>query len=159
MLPLLPLLLALNAETRGIPPRREAAPRAVTACALVTRAEVEAATARRVSSGREERDGALSTCEYAAEGGLVSVSVQPLAAKPDLRAEMAAMKKEIPEATVRVAENLSAAFYVDVPGAGTQLHVIDGSSSHVMVSILGFGEAPQVSGAAAQLARKALRRL
>ena len=51
------------------------------------------------------------------------------------------------------------AFFVDVPGAGTQLHVIRGGREHVMVSVLGFGEAAQVSAAAERIARKVLGRL
>ena len=54
---------------------------------------------------------------------------------------------------------LSAEYDMHGPGAGTQLHIAHNSSQHLMISILGFGEASHVSGAAAQIARKAMRRL
>ena len=49
-------------------------------------------------------------------------------------------------------------FYLDVAGAGTQLHVIRGRD-YLMISILGFGDAAQVSNAADRLAKIALRRI
>jgi hypothetical protein len=47
---------------------------------------------------------------------------------------------------------------MDIPNAGTQLHIVDGGSQHLMVSILGFGDASKVSGVAVQIARKAMTR-
>jgi len=44
---------------------------------------------------------------------------------------------------------------VDIEGAGTQLPVIRDDRDYVMVSILGFGNAAQVSAAAERLARGA----
>jgi hypothetical protein len=57
------------------------------------------------------------------------------------------------------AEDAPEAFYLDLPGAGTQLHIAKDNSQHLMISILEFGDASQVSGAAAQIARKAMRRV
>ena len=90
---------------------------------------------------------------------LVSITIQRLMAKPDLQLEIAVLKRELPEAVVRDAPGFPEAFYLDLPGAGTQLHIAHNSSQHLMISILGFGAASQVSGAAAQIARKAMRRL
>jgi hypothetical protein len=48
---------------------------------------------------------------------------------------------------------------LDIADAGTQLHVIREDREYVMVSILGFGGAGQVSAAAERLAKIALGRL
>ena len=130
-----------------------------TACAVVTKADVEQALGSLVGEGRGETEGRASTCDYAADGGLVSITVQRLAVKPNLPREIAALKKEIPEGIVREAPAFADAFYFDLPNAGTQLHVIYGNSTHLMISILGFGDASRVSAAAAQIARKAIRQL
>jgi hypothetical protein len=156
---LLMLVSAFSTETRTAPAKRSFTPQLLTACALVTRADVEDAIGRQVRDGSEETEGRASTCDYSAKSGMVSVTIQRLTAKPDLQAEIAALKKEIPQGVVRPADGFTDAFYFDLPGAGTQLHVLDGGSAHLMISILGFGDAPQVSGAAAQIAGKAMRRL
>jgi hypothetical protein len=51
------------------------------------------------------------------------------------------------------------AFFLDIAGAGTQLHFIRGDRDYLMVSILGFGDAGAVSAAAEEIARAALARL
>lgn len=77
-----------------------------------------------------------------------------------MEAEIAGLKASIPESVIRKARGLGKrAFFLDIPGAGTQLYVINGDSDFLMVSVLGFGEAAQVSPAAESLARKALGRL
>jgi len=131
----------------------------LTACSIVTRADVEGAVGRRVNDGKADANGPQSICDYQAKGAMVSISLQKLAAKPDLEVEMAAMRKEMPEAVIRSAPGFPQAFYLDIPDAGTQLHVIIGSSDHLMISILGFGDASQVSAAAAQIARQAMKRM
>jgi hypothetical protein len=59
---------------------------------------------------------------------------------------------------VRLAPELGG-FYLDIAGAGTQLHVIREEREYVMISILGLGDATQVSAAAQRLAKIALGRL
>ncbi|SPF51308.1 conserved hypothetical protein [Candidatus Sulfopaludibacter sp. SbA4] len=91
---------------------------------------------------------------------MVSITIQQLAAKPDLVSEIASLKKEIPEGIARNATGFdTASFFFDIPGAGTQLHILIGDRQHLMVSILGFGEAPETSGAAERIARRAISRL
>jgi hypothetical protein len=61
---------------------------------------------------------------------------------------------------VRVISGLgSTAFFLDIAGAGTQLHVVRDDRDYVMVSILGFGDAAAVSAAAERIVRTALARL
>ena len=159
MLVILYVLSALAAGTRNLPANRPLGSYQLTACSLVTKADVEEAVGRSVNDGDEETLGRASTCHYATKGGLVSITIQRLTTKPDLQLEIAALKKELPDAVVRDAPGFPEAFYLDLPGAGTQLHIAHNSSQHLMISILGFGAASQVSGAAAQIARKAMRRL
>jgi hypothetical protein len=92
--------------------------------------------------------------------GQVTVTIQRLAREVDMEAEMQNLKEAIPGSTVRPASGVGTkAFYLDIPDAGTQLHVIRGTRDHLLISVLGFGSAAEVSSAAARLARAALDRL
>ena len=153
------LLAASYAIPHNVSASRPLPPLPLTACSIVTRTDVEDAIVSRVSGGKEDSEGPVSSCDYAAKGGLVSITLQRLAATPDLAAEIAALKKLVPEGVVRNAAGFPQAFYFDIPGSGTQLHIINDSHEHLMISILGFGDAFQVSGAAERIARRALRRL
>jgi hypothetical protein len=129
------------------------------ACSLVTGADVQQALGHPVSKGAAGREGAQSTCDYAGGSGQVTIAFERLSAPLDLRAEVASLKAAIPEGTLREAPGISArAFFLDIPGAGTQLYVIRGETDFVLISVLGFGEPAQVSAAAEALARKALAR-
>jgi hypothetical protein len=154
------LLLASPVSTRPVPTPPSASFKALGACSAVTAADLERALGRTFGRGQEENHGAASTCDYGSGRGQVSITIQRLAAKPDIPSEIASLKRSIPESTVRMSPGLgSAAFFLDIAGAGTQLHVIRGDRDYVMVSILGFGDADQVSLAAVQLARGVLARL
>jgi hypothetical protein len=159
VLVILYVLSAFSAATRSLASNRSLEPHQLTACSLVTRADVEEAVGRIVNDGAEETQGRATTCLYATKGGLVSITIQRLTAKPDLQLEIAALKRELPDAVVRDAPGFPEAFYLDLPDAGTQLHIAKDNAQHLMVSILGFGDASRVSGAAAQIARKVMRRL
>jgi hypothetical protein len=132
----------------------------VAACAAATKADVELALGARVGSGKEETAGIESSCDYNTENGQVTISIQKLTRKLDVTAEIASLKAAIPEGKVREAQGLGTqAFFMDIEGVGTQLHVIRAEREHLLVSILGFGEPAQVSAAAQAIARKALTRL
>lgn len=152
----LPLLFAVtsSATAPAAIPRPSPA-----ACSLVTNADVQQALGRPVSKGAAHREGAQSTCDYSGGAGQVTVTVERLAAPLDLRAEIATLHAAIPEGALREAPGIPArAFFLDIPGAGTQLYVVRGDTDFVLISVLGFGEAAQVSAAAESLARKALAR-
>jgi hypothetical protein len=158
VLVILYFLSAFSGITRTLPANRWLKPYQLNACSPVTRAEVEEAVGRSVNDGDGETLGRASTCHYGIKGGLVSITIQRLTTKPDLQLEIAALKKELPEPVVRAAPRFPEAFYLDLPDTGTQLHIAHNNSQHLMISILGFGAASQVSGAPAQIARKAMRR-
>ena len=159
-LSLVGLLFAIVHPGQPASPPQPVVEKTITACAAVTRADVELALGRPVAGGKEERDGAASTCDYDGGAGQVTITVQRLAVKLDIPAEMAALKAAIPDSNAREAAGIGArAFFLDIAGAGTQLHVIHGERNYLMVSVLGFGEAAEVSAAAERMARKALARL
>jgi len=134
--------------------------KAAGACSAVTAADLERALGRRFGPGHEESRGDESTCDYGAGNGQVSITMQHLSAKLDIPAEIESLKKSIEDSSVRMVSGLgSAAFYLDIARAGTQLHVVREDRDYVMVSILGFGDAPQVSAAAERIARAALGRI
>jgi hypothetical protein len=152
-------LTLFSTETRNAPAKRPVTPRRLTACAVVSRADVEQAIGRPVDAGSEEMAPAASTCDYEGSGGLVTITVQQLASKPDLAVEMASLRKEIPEGAARPASGLEDAFFFDIPGVGSQLHVLTGARQHLMVSVCGFGEPARAAVAAERIARKAIGRL
>ena len=161
-LPYLPLLLAFSSDghvTAGKSPLLSLPG----ACTVVTRADVEQALGRPVGRGKEDSGEDSSSCDYAAGSGIVTITVQHARARLDVRAETASLQRAIPEGHLRevhLAEMPpdTAAFYLDIDGAGTQLHLIRGGYDYVLVSVLGFGEPEHVSRAAEKMARKALQR-
>ena len=158
----LPLFLFFAAAVSKAPVvvSRPAPSKALGACSAVTAADLEHTLGRRFGRGEEESHGADSTCDYAAGSGQVSIAIQRLKAKLDIAMETENLEKSIPGATVRMISGLgSAAFYLDIAGAGTQLHVIRDDRDYVMVSILGFGDAASVSAVAERLVRIALGRI
>jgi hypothetical protein len=159
VLPLI-LLFAAAAATSPFVVSRPAPSKALGACSAVTAADVERALGRRFGPGQEESHGAESTCDYGAGNGQVSITIQRLTAKVDIATEIESLKASIPESTVRMTSGLgSAAFFLDIARAGTQLHAIRDDRDYVMVSILGFGDAAAVSTAAERLVRAALGRI
>jgi hypothetical protein len=112
-----------------------------------------------IAQGQPQNGRAVSGCDYAAGQGLVTITIQRLKTEPDLRAEIESLKASIPEGTVRSAPGMGGrAFFLDIAGAGTQLHVIRGDYA-VLVSVLGLGEPAQVSEAAITIARRACEKL
>jgi hypothetical protein len=150
------------ADTRPAIPR-PAAPatlRPVSACLAVTRADVEKALGRPVSQGEERADGLETSCDFSSGGGQVTVTVHHLTAKLDLPAELANLRAAFPEARLRAETGIGTqAYFLDIDPAGTQLHILRGDRQYVLISILGFGEAPEVSAPARAIARAALARL
>jgi hypothetical protein len=154
------LLFASAVSTPPAAVQRPASTKAAGACSAVTAVDLERALGRRFAPGHEESRGGESTCDYGVGNGQVSITIQRLRVKLDIPAEIESLKKSIEDSSVRMLSGLgSTAFYLDIAGAGTQLHVVREDRDYVMVSILGFGDAPQVSTAAERIARAALGRI
>jgi len=128
-----------------------------TACSAIAKADVERVLGTKVSEGLGHDNGVESTCEFMAPGALVTVSMQRLPNRLNLGAEIETLKAALAGSTIRDAsESGTRAFFVDIAGAGTQIHIISEDHQYVMVSVLGFGEGERPSAAAATLARKIL---
>jgi hypothetical protein len=158
----LPLLLAFSGDGRA-PAIKPSSFGFSAACTVVTRADVEQALGRPVGRGKEDIGDDSSSCDYAAGSGIVTITVQHVRARLDVRAEVASLQRAIPDGHLREAHLAGTpaeitAFYLDLDGAGTQLHVIRGGHDYLLISVLGFGEADRVSQAAEKIARKALER-
>lgn len=155
---LVPLLLAAAAaHTSALPPSRTAG-KAVTACLAVTRSDVQLALGRAVGKPEAQGSATSATCDYATGRGRVTITLQHLDRDPDIATEITVLEREIEGARARPAPGFGPqAFFLDIANAGVQLHVIRGRD-YLMVSALGFGEAPQVSPAVAQMARAAMAR-
>jgi hypothetical protein len=124
----------------------------------VTRFDVELALGRSVGKPEADTTANGSTCDYASGRGRVTVTLQRLDRAPSISEESAALEREIEGALTRPAPAFGpAAFFLDIAGAGTQLHVIRGRE-YLLISVLGFGEAAQVAPAAAKIARAAMSR-
>ena len=156
----LSLLLAAAVSTKPVVTPRPLPSNALGACSAVTADDLERALGRRFGRGQEESHGAESTCDYGAGNGQVSITVLRLKGKLDIPTEIESLKRSIEESSVRMTSGLGGtAFFLDIAGAGTQLHVIRDDGDYVMVSILGFGDAAAVSAAAERVARAALGRI
>jgi hypothetical protein len=154
------LMFAAAVSARPAVTLRPVFGKAVGACSAVTPADLERALGRRFGRGHEENRGTESTCDYGAGNGQVSITIQRLSAKVNLGVEVEGLQKSIADSSVRMIPGVgSIAFFLDIAGAGTQLHVIRDDRDYVMVSILGFGDAAAVSAAAERIARAALGRI
>ena len=159
MLALFFLLAAAGTYTPTTRATKSVIPNASTACLAVTRTDVQFALGRTVGKGRPETSGTESTCDYTSDRGQVTVTMQRLTADLDLPTEIAALRREIADSTVRQGPSIGdQAFYLDITGAGTQLHVIRGRD-YLLISVLGFGEGAPVSAAAERMARAAIARM
>ena len=154
------LLAATTHSPAWTPTQADSPLKSLTACAVVTRAEVEDALGRPVLAGVEHKDAAQSTCDYTAGDGEITIALVHSSSKLDAEAEVAELRKLLPAGVVHDAQGIGArAFFVDIPYAGAQLHVLRGDHDYLMVSVLGLGGPAQVSDTATRIARKALGRL
>jgi hypothetical protein len=156
----LAFLLAASTHSSKAAPAPATLPKTETACTIVIKADIEAALGRSVSNPVEHREAAQSTCDYTDRGAEVTIALVHSNDALDAEAEVAELKKILPQGAVREATGVGTrAFFVDIPHAGAQLHVLRGEHDYLMVSILGFGDPAEVSDAALRIARKALARL
>jgi hypothetical protein len=130
---------------------------AIGACDVVTNSEVRAAFKRPFAKG----SGDASSCEYVAlDQQVVAIKMQHSIQKLDVAAEMLTLRKAFPEGRMRDAKGFSSpAFFMDLPGIGTQLFVIRGGHDFLLVSVMGIGEPKKVAAGAMHVAKIALERL
>lgn len=157
----LPIVLALMSSSQSVRPAKSTgALKLMTACAAVTKAEIEEALGHVLEGGKERVEGAGSTCDYPGGNGQVTIALRHSPVKLNVAQEVETLKKAIPEATLRETAGIGTrAFLLQIPESGVQLHVLCGDFDYLLVSVLGFGESPEVATAAEKVARKALSRL
>ncbi len=153
------LLLFLASRTPASPPPRPPiALKTTDACAAVTRADVEDALGRSVANGREHNGEVGSTCEYPAAGGEITVTIHRSSEKLNVAAEIENLRLTSGAGLRDVAGIGTRAVLLDMGEVGAQLHVMRGDYDYVLISVLGFGSAAQVSTAAEKIARRTLDR-
>lgn len=153
------LLLFLASGVHTPVPAGKAAPKALTACLAISRAEVQFALGRPVVRSQEEISGADSACDYTAGRTQVTLTLQRLKQAVDIQAEMAALQRAIEGSSARLAPKWgNCAFFLDIPGAGTQLHIIRGHN-YLLVSVLGLGDPVSTSYVVEKIAQIASARL
>jgi hypothetical protein len=162
LLPLVSLLLLVpsagsvsNARSQGIPVVRQR-----TACQLITRAGAQQALGRVVANGVETAESTVeSSCEFAARGGQVTLSLHHLDAKPDMEGELRNLQNALPGAAVRRLTGFGKdtdVWMLDLGDAGVQIHLIHAEREYVMVSVLGLGDEGLVFDSARTIAHQAL---
>ena len=155
----LPILLALAGSTPPKTMKPATTLKTLTACVAATQADVEEALGRTLARGKEQTDAVQSSCDYAAGDGQVTVTIRKSGVKLDIPAQIADLKAAMPEGRIRELPGVGRqAFFMDLAGAGTQLHVIRGDGDYVLVSVLGLGEPEDVAKMAEKIARKVLDR-
>lgn len=135
------------------------APAMVTSCGEVTRPQIEAAIGLLLTDGAEEQSKFTSTCRYSAGDVEVTISIQHLTQSLNLTAELETLRKNFPGAGVReIAGIAEHAYALEIPDAGTQLHVLPGDREYFMVSVLGLGAGHHGFDAAAKIAQAVMNR-
>lgn len=126
----------------------------VAACDTVTRSQVEAALGR-VLKEESEKYSKLSCIRDFSVGDVeVRISIQHLTAPLNVAAELADLQKSVPEAKLWEVAGLNGrAFALEIPDAGTQLHVLSNDQEYMMVSVLGVTDDDHGYGAAMKIAR------
>ncbi len=131
----------------------------VTTCGEVTKPQIEAAIGLLLADGTEEQSKFSSTCRYSAGDVEVTISIQHLTESLNLPAELDRLRKDFPGAELReIAGIAEHAYALEIPDAGTQLHVLPGARDYFMVSVLGLGAGHHGFDAAAQIARAVMKR-
>jgi len=148
------LFLAASTPSPKSPSRPLAA---MSPCEIVTASEVRQALKRPLTKGNQDK----ISCEYTGvDQQVVAIKLQHSIPRLDVQAEMITLRKAFPDARLRDAKGFTnRAFFLDLPGVGTQLFVIRGEHDFLLVAVMGLGEAKRVSTPAVQIAKRALDRL
>lgn len=156
LMPLLILGGTINAAEQA-KPRPAAKP--LSACALVTKAEIEEVIGRAISDGMPRKDRTMDICAFTTpKGDQVNIFVTRSPAKRDLSKALDQAREAMPGATVREVQGLGdKALLVDHPTRGTLLSVYRAGDT-LVVSVLEAGDGAKADAAAEKIARKAFKR-
>jgi hypothetical protein len=143
------LTLAATSQTTSAPGSAS-----IPTCSTVTRFQIEAAIGQHVGQGMEEQSGLACTTTYSTDDIAVTISIQHFAKPLDLAAEIESLKTAFPSARLSEVKGIAEhAFALEIPGAGTQLHVLPDGRAYLLVSVLGLSDADHGFNAAIQIAR------
>ena len=156
LMPLLILGGTINAAEQA-KPRPAAKP--LSACALVTKAEIEEVIGRAIGDGRPMKDRDMDVCAFTTpKGDKVGIFVTRSPAKRDLSKALDEAREAMPGATVREVPGLGdKALLVDLPTSGTLLSVYRAGDT-LVVSVLEAGDGAKAHAAVEKIARKAFKR-
>lgn len=156
LMPLLTLGGTINAAEQA-KPRPAAKP--LSACALVTKAEIKEIIGRAIGAGMPRKDRTMDICAFTTpKGEQVNIFVTRSPTKRDLSKAVDEARKAMPTATVREVPGLGdKALLVNLPSHGTLLSVYRAGDT-LVVSVLEAGDGAKADAAAEKIARKAFQR-
>jgi hypothetical protein len=156
LMPLLILAPTINAAQQAKP---YPAAKPLSACALVTKAEIEEVIGKAFGDGKPMKDRNMDICTFTTpKGDEVRIFVTRSPAKRDLSKALDEAREGLPGATVREVPGLGdKALLVDLPVHGTLLSVYRGGDT-LVVSVLEAGDGAKAHAAVEKIARKAFKR-
>ncbi len=154
MLATLAALLLFYSATTGVATSPATPTLPVATCSAIGKAQVETALGQSLEAAAPEFSKLESICDYTTGDVAIRIALQHLQQPLDLRAELATLKTAFPGSTITDVKGVGArAIALQVPEAGTQLHVLQGERDYLLVSVMGLGEGPRSFEVAAKLAR------
>jgi hypothetical protein len=159
LIALIPLLIlggTINAAEQA-KPRPAAKP--LSACALVTKAEIKQIIGRAIGDGVPRKKDDMDVCTFTTpKGEQVNIFVTRSPAKRDLSKAVDQAKGAMPDATVREVPGLGdKALLVELPVHGTLLSVYRAGDT-LVVSVLVADDRAKADAAVEKIARKAFKR-
>jgi hypothetical protein len=151
------LTLAGTPQTASAPSTFPSA--SVFTCSTVTRVQIEAAIGQRLSQGTEKESTFACTSTYSAVDISITISIRHLTKPLDLAAEIESLKAALPGSKLsEVAGIAEHVFALEIPDAGTQLHILPNGREYLLVSVLGLDDADHGFNAAMKIARALMDR-
>jgi hypothetical protein len=140
-------------------PKLHLVPKTLTACALVTKAEIAEAIGSPIGKGTPTQDRDMDICTFTTpKGNEVSIYVTRSPAKRNLNNVLAEARKAMPTATIREVPGLGEkALLVEQLIGGTLLSVYRAGDT-LVVSVPEAGDRAKTDAAAEKIARKAFER-
>ena len=156
LMPLLILGGTINATEQAKP---HPAAKPLSACALVTKAEIKEIIGTAIGDGVPRKDGTTDICAFKTpKGEQVNIFVTRSPAKRDLSKALDQAREAMPTATVREVPGLGdKALLVDLPIHGNLFSVYRAGDT-LVVSVLEAGDRAKADAAAEKIARKAFKR-